>query len=182
MRRVAGALLRSVLVVVTLALSAILVPRLIGMQALSVLGGSMSGTYPTGSVVVAHAVEATEVEVGDVVLVERSTANGALTPVLHRVVERRLRDGSVSVRTKGDANPAPDPGELVLPTRVAIASFHVPYLGYLVELVRTPAGWVLAVVLPVTLLVAWLLVELWVVKPTRSREPPPIAWGTLVRA
>ena len=69
--------------------------------------GSMSPTIPTGSVAVVKEVSADEIEIGDVLTVDRE---GQL-PVTHRVVEIYPQGpGEALIRMKGDANPDVDPG------------------------------------------------------------------------
>ncbi|ODQ84390.1 signal peptidase I [Dietzia alimentaria] len=69
--------------------------------------GSMSPTIPTGSVAVVKEISADEIEIGDVVTVDR---DGQL-PVTHRVVEIYPQTpGEALIRMKGDANPDVDPG------------------------------------------------------------------------
>lgn len=69
--------------------------------------GSMSPTIPTGSVAVVKEISADEIEIGDVVTVDRP---GEL-PVTHRVVEYYPQgNGEALIRMKGDANPDVDPG------------------------------------------------------------------------
>lgn len=70
--------------------------------------GSMSPTIPTGSVAVVKEISADEIEIGDVVTVDRE--EGQL-PVTHRVVEIYPQaPGEALIRMKGDANPGVDPG------------------------------------------------------------------------
>lgn len=69
--------------------------------------GSMSPTIPAGSVSVVKEISADEIQVGDVITVDR---DGRL-PVTHRVLEVHPQGpGEALVQMKGDANPGPDPG------------------------------------------------------------------------
>ncbi|MBB0995844.1 signal peptidase I [Dietzia maris] len=70
--------------------------------------GSMSPTIPTGAVAVVKEISADEIQVGDVITVDRE--EGQL-PVTHRVVEVYPQTpGEALVQMKGDANPNIDPG------------------------------------------------------------------------
>jgi signal peptidase I len=113
-----------------LSLSAI--PSLLGMTTLVVQGGSMGLTCPNGSLVIAETVKATEVTLGDVIVLRRSGPAGAPLWVIHRAVSIRQADGQVFVHTKGDANKVVDPQEYAVPSRVERASMTLPYLGLLV--------------------------------------------------
>ena len=70
--------------------------------------GSMSPTIPQGSMSVVQRISADEIEVGDIVTVDRD--EGEL-PVTHRVVAvHPQRAGEALIEMQGDANPNPDPG------------------------------------------------------------------------
>lgn len=80
-----------------------------------VLTGSMTPTYPVGTLVATTPVDSATLRVGEVVLFTPPEPWGTPTggPVLHRVVALTPGpDGRVQVRTKGDANPAMDPWTL----------------------------------------------------------------------
>jgi signal peptidase I len=115
---------------VILSLSAI--PSLLGMTTLVVQGGSMGVTCPNGSLVIAETVKATEVTLGDIIVLRRSGPEGAPLWVIHRAVSVRRADGQVFVHTKGDANKAVDPQEYAVPSNVERADMTLPYLGLLV--------------------------------------------------
>ncbi len=77
-----------------------------------VLTGSMAPRYPVGTLVAVTPVRPGSIRVGDVVMfvppAPYRTPTGG--PVLHRVVSiATAPGGQLLVRTKGDANPAPDP-------------------------------------------------------------------------
>lgn len=87
--------------------------------------GSMSPTIPTGSVAVVKEITADEIEIGDVVTVDRP---GEL-PVTHRVVEYYPQgNGEALIRMKGDANPDLDPG-MYRVTTVREVMWSVPELA-----------------------------------------------------
>jgi signal peptidase len=112
-------------------------PRVVGGQALIVTSGSMGSAVPVGSVVLVRPAPAAAVRVGDVLLMREGTDG---TPVLHRVVERTVVNGRISVRTKGDANPAPDPNPYRLGATAYLAATDVPGLGYAIAALRSPPG------------------------------------------
>lgn len=69
--------------------------------------GSMSPTIPAGSVAVVKEINADQIQVGDVITVDR---DGRL-PVTHRVIDVHQQGGGEAlVQMQGDANPTPDPG------------------------------------------------------------------------
>lgn len=130
--------------------------------------GSMSPTIPAGSVAVVQRVPAAEVEVGDVVTVDRE---GEL-PVTHRVISvaAGASDAERVLTLRGDANAADDPFPYTVST-VRVVLFSVPgiasgiaALGHPLVLGGLTAG--------ATLLVVWAF---WPHAPRRDRSRAPAA-------
>ncbi|MEW1937984.1 MULTISPECIES: signal peptidase I [Dietzia] len=96
--------------------------------------GSMSPTIPTGSVAIVKEITADEIEIGDVVTVDRP---GEL-PVTHRVVEFYPQGGGEAlIRMKGDANPDVDPG-MYRVTTVREVLWSVPELAKVIVWLGNP--------------------------------------------
>ncbi|MFD2757269.1 S26 family signal peptidase [Gulosibacter faecalis] len=97
--------------------------------------GSMSPTIPAGSAALVREIPASEVEVGDVVTVERP---GQL-PVTHRVTS--VADADVAnartITMRGDANVQDDPNPYVIET-VDIVMFSVPGLANVIVWFSNP--------------------------------------------
>lgn len=133
-RRLGNTLLWLLLgVLAALALTIVVVPRVMGWMPLTVLTGSMEPTIPTGSQVVVEPVEgeadAADLQIGDVVTFMPYPDNPTL--VTHRIVSRSMStDGSVSFTTQGDANDAADPWTLTATQLRGEVRYHVPYAGY----------------------------------------------------
>ena len=138
-------------------LSLVVVPSLLGYPAVTVQGGSMGDSLPRGSVAITRWVPADEVEAGDVIVIKRADT----TAVIHRVVTIEEQDGAFVVETKGDTNPASDPGYTVLTGRVAVQTYTIPYVGYAADFLRTPLGWTLFVLLPISVLCLRTLRDIW---------------------
>jgi signal peptidase len=122
-------------VVLTAALlgAVVVVPKVMGWVPLTVLSGSMTPTYPVGSQVVVERVQGNaaveRLHVGDVVTFLPEPDSGRL--VTHRIVERVVRqDGTVEVRTRGDANDAVDPWRLTATQIRGRVRYGVPLVGY----------------------------------------------------
>ena len=164
-------LLTAVLVLLAVALAAATVPRAFGFGTLLVRSGSMGESHPTGSLVVARWVAASDVHVGDAILIRREGEGGSATPVLHRVHARREEGGRIVVETKGDANDVVDAVPFVLPERVLTPAYTIPYLGYLIALVATRLGWALFVILPAAVLAGNFLLRMWA--DDGPRRPAP---------
>lgn len=127
-----------VLAAVALALAVAVVPAVAGASVLTVLSGSMEPTLPVGSVAVVRPRPVETVAVGDVVtFVARDPASDATRVVTHRVVEVLPGPG---FRTRGDANPDPDPGVVAVGDVRGVLWYSVPWVGRGMELARTPAG------------------------------------------
>lgn len=120
--------------------------------------GSMSPAIPAGSVAVVREVPATEIEVGDVVTVERPNA----LPITHRVTEILATSGEqVTFTMQGDANADPDPAPYSSDT-VRVVLFSVPGLATLISGLQDP------MVLGVITVLAAALVT-WAFWPRRDR-------------
>lgn len=120
-----------------------------GVRPAIVISGSMEPTIPTGSLTFARSVPASSVGVGDVVTVPRAIGKGLVT---HRIVATEHVDGATELTLRGDANASDDP----LPYRVRTVGevvAHVPVLGTIAGLLRTPFGITAIVVLVVAFLV-----------------------------
>ncbi|WP_246465047.1 signal peptidase I [Ruania alkalisoli] len=126
--------------------------------------GSMAPTIPAGSVAVVREMPASQIEVGDVVTVDRA---GAL-PVTHRVTDVLTRDGDRATFTmQGDANDDPDPAPYTAETvRVVLTS--VPHLASVIVWSGHP------VVLGCLTVTATALVT-WAFWPRRTRGSPESA-------
>ncbi|CAB4719074.1 MAG: signal peptidase I [Actinobacteria bacterium] len=120
------------LALVALLAATVVVPRLTGATAYTVLTGSMTPTYPAGTLVVVRPRSVDDIGIGTVVTFQ--LASGDATVVTHRVVGLASRGGEPAFQTQGDANPAPDQ-TWVRPVQVRGAVWYaVPYAGYLTGL------------------------------------------------
>jgi len=110
--------------------------RLIGWDVYVVLSGSMEPVYKTGAIIYVDDVDVSQLETGDVITYKVN----ADTMVTHRIVEVVQQDGQAMYRTKGDANEVED-GSLISQSQVVGSPvFTIPYLGYLVQFIQSPAG------------------------------------------
>jgi signal peptidase len=114
--------------VVVAALALIVVPKATGAKPLTVLSGSMTGTYDIGDVVIVRPVDPADLHVGDVITFQPISDNPSLTT--HRIVELSYGSEGTSFVTKGDANGAIDV-EPVTPEQVkGEVWYSVPVVGY----------------------------------------------------
>jgi len=115
--------------VVLIGVMAIVVPAATGSTPMTVLTGSMSPTYPPGTLIVVKPTEATDIRIGDAVTYQ--IKSGDPTVVTHRVVSvTSSSDGRVTFRTKGDANNAVDSNPVIPEQIRGVVWYSIPYLGY----------------------------------------------------
>lgn len=148
------ALIAIVLLTVVLAKGA----PLVGRQSIVIGGGSMEPTIPLGSAIVVRPVDAGTLAVGDVVSMQVGAEHTTYT---HRIIDLVDRADGRWIRTKGDANPDPDPSLVPVSAVIGKVELTVPIVGYLVALLSLPVGVVFVLGVAATLLaVAWLLESL----------------------
>lgn len=145
-------------------------PRVLGYQTSTMLTGSMSPLINPGDVVVSVARPAAELKSGDVITYGIPVEDHRVET--HRIIDvDRGADGTVTVRTKGDANPAADPWTATLQDdTVAVHTVTIPYLGTAIRTLRDPLVQGALTYGAPTLLVAVLLTSIWR-KPTAARQP-----------
>jgi signal peptidase I len=136
----------------------VVVPRITGGHALTVLTSSMTPTIPAGSVVLIRPLDYDDVEVGDVITYQREPTKPAL--VTHRVVDIDATTDPRTLIFRGDANNIDDDpvAEGAIRGRVWM---HVPYLGYVRQWIASPRG--------LLILVAVAMSALLLQEPDRSK-------------
>ena len=134
------------------------VPSMMGYSVFRVMTGSMEPTIPTNSVIVTHAVEPGEIEVGDVIsYFSRDPAlNGAVNT--HRVTGISTDGDTLIYQTRGDANNADDlypPSADDLIGKVVFSSY---FLGVVVRLVSNPLVFFPLILIPLLVILILNLV------------------------
>jgi signal peptidase len=129
----------------------------IGWRVDAVLSGSMEPEIKVGSLVVTHSVDAEEIEVGDVITFYSNTSGENM--ITHRVVGIG-HSSSLYFETKGDANDELDPFTTPAWNLLGKVTFHVPYWGYFTEFLKTPLGFLLAVVIPGSIIIVLYIITL----------------------
>lgn len=117
-------------------------PMPFGTGAAVVLSGSMEPTLSKGDLIFVR--QAEELHTGNIVVYQSENML-----VVHRII---TIDGDTVV-TQGDANNAAD-DPIDLSQVKGVVRFHIPYIGTILEAIKTPIGTL------VTLLLAFALVEL----------------------
>jgi signal peptidase len=128
---------------VMLLLAVVVLTRLFGWHFVVVSGSSMEPTIPYGSIALMRPASGEDVGPGDIV---QFRAPGTGTVTTHRIVEQTA-DGSGFI-TRGDNSFAND--QLPVPGNAITARyvFSVPFAGYAVRALRTPAGYLSLIMVP----------------------------------
>ena len=138
-----------VIMLMTMVVLVLLAPHF-GWRADTVLSGSMEPALPVGCVQVTKPVKPENIKVGNIITF-RSPTTGKLTS--HRVVA--VEEGqSYQYRTKGDANEDADPYSVTAQNVVGRVCFKLSHVGYVVEYLKTPIGFILLGLCGIALIVA----------------------------
>ena len=125
------------------------IPGLAKTTPMVVMSGSMVPRLPVGGLVFVKPVDVATIRTGDIIaFTEPHSGAGAAPMTTHRVVSVERGDGSLTFRTKGDANSSADPQPVPAAAVVGIAGASVPLLGYLSVFVRSWPGFALLVATP----------------------------------
>lgn len=103
------------------------IPRLFGINEFNVMTGSMSPTYPVGTLVFVQPKDPSTIRPGEVVTV---IMNENLDMITHRVVANNYDEKTIT--TKGDANNSED-GPSLYENVVGVVCFAVPNVGGIVD-------------------------------------------------
>jgi signal peptidase I len=137
---------------------------------LPVRTGSMTPHAPQGSVVIVRPMPVSQLRTGQVIVFRAPVAGHPM--VVHRVYALTPAPGGVLVRTKGDANPAPDAWRFQIRGRtVWRGGMVIPQLGNALFLLETPHARVIALGTVVAILTAMGLAAIWA-----SGLLAPIVW------
>ncbi len=176
LRHVAARVLRmtgSIAAVSTVLLAAtLLVPTLLGFERYVISGGSMAGTFERGAVAFERPVPVEDLAVGDVITYLPPADSGLTSLVTHRIVDKaQSPDGGIVLRTKGDANAAPDPWRFRLSeTTQPRLEFTVPALGHVFLALGDRSTRILLVGVPAGLVALYSLGELVGALRARRRD------------
>lgn len=138
-------LLLTIFVVLAMLLAGVFLPASIGYQVRMVISGSMEPTIHLGSVVMVR--PAADYQVGDIITFER-TGEEATT---HRIVSDEIASGVMQYTVKGDANNANDSRPVTETEVLGKVWLTVPYMGYVLDFLRTPMGVATVLLLPIAL-------------------------------
>lgn len=169
MKKVAEYLCFTIVILLMMAAVFVYLGPHIGWRVDAVLSGSMEPEVKTGSLVVTRSVDAEEIEVGDIITFYPNAAEENM--VTHRVIGIG-HSSSLYFETKGDANEELDPFTVPARNLVGKVSFHMPYWGYFTEFLKTPFGFLLAVVIPGSLITATYIIAIWQAIARNKKQVP----------
>lgn len=124
-------------------------PDSVGYHVRVVQTGSMEPTIPVGAVVVVR--PAAHYGVDDVITFQRLGEEEATT---HRIVKDEVIEGSIKYTVQGDANNAPDTAPVAVNEIRGKVLFSVPYLGFVLDFIQQPIGFILIIGIPAVAIVA----------------------------
>lgn len=149
MAKALGWLATICLVLVLFLASFLMVAPRFGIQAYSVLSGSMEPTLRVGGMTICRSVPKEEIEIGDIIVF--NNPEGEM--VTHRVVDVEVEEGNTCYQTKGDANEDPDPDRVtIVGDKVDKVIYHLPYLGFFSNFMRTRLAFTVFLCVPALIL------------------------------
>jgi signal peptidase len=120
-----------------------------------VSSGSMIPVLNVGDIIIVRGVDPSQIGIGSIIIFH--SPRSYETPIVHRVIAIQNENGGLYFKTKGDNNPNPDnwypmPG---VPSRYVMGIYvaKIPYLGLISLSLKGPIGFVLIVILFVTVIV-----------------------------
>lgn len=136
-------------------------PKVFGKELLTVLSGSMEPGIKTGSIIAITPVDdPTSYQKGDVITYKSLDNPNVL--ITHRIVEVQEQDSTVQYITKGDNNDAIDTSPIPASNVVGkYADFTIPFVGYILDFVKSKLGTILIIIIPGILLIGYAAVSVF---------------------
>jgi signal peptidase len=138
----------TLLIAVSLLLVASIFP-VANLRVKSALSGSMEPAISVGSIIVIRSAD--EYKIDDIITFQFALNQPATT---HRIVGTQIIEGTTYFITKGDANEEPDPRLVREEEVLGRVLFSVPLVGYAVNFVQQPLGFILLIVVPATIIIS----------------------------
>lgn len=161
-RRMIGEVVLTTTALIGVAMTGVTVAATVnGIRPLVVRSGSMAPAIPRGSMVVVRRVDAAEVDIGDIVAVERPDR----IRVTHRVIAVEHQGEVAELTLKGDANEDPDPAPVVVRSTHRLV-WHLPLVGRAAAWLATAPGGFL-----IGSLATWAVCRLNGRRPVTGRRP-----------
>lgn len=125
---------------------------LAGYVFLTVNSGSMEPAIKTGSLILIKTISPSQLKKGDVITFKNPKNVNQL--ITHRITKiTKKENGNYLFTTKGDANNTIDLWEIVPNAIVGKTTSTIPYLGFLINFVKKPKGFIVFVVIPAAIII-----------------------------
>ena len=117
-------------IVLLIAALAIIVPAVTNSTPMTILTGSMTPTYPPGTLIIVQPVRTDTLIIGDVITYQ--IESGKPDVVTHRIIAiTSVTDGTRTFTTQGDANNTPDEKQVIGAQIRGKVWYSIPYLGWI---------------------------------------------------
>ena len=147
-------------IAVALFLTGALIPAQNLYKLLIVQSGSMEPAIPVGALVITLPTQS--YFPGDIVTFRPTgSAEKSEQFITHRIESLSGERFGLTYVTKGDANKTADPGNVDQEQIVGKVLVTVPFIGYLLNTVKTPQGFILLVIVPATIVIYEETKKLW---------------------
>ncbi len=124
--------------VALIAVLAIVVPAVTGSTPMTILTGSMTPTYPPGTLVIVQPVDPDTLNIGDPITYQIESGKPAV--VTHRIIAvTSVSDGTRTFTTQGDANNTADSNPVLGAQIRGKVWYSIPYLGWVNTVVNGEA-------------------------------------------
>ncbi|MFC2056517.1 signal peptidase I [Chloroflexota bacterium] len=174
MNKVSGYLCFTLVILfMTVAVLIYLAPHL-GWRVDAVLSGSMEPELKVGSLVITRPVEPKTIVVGDIITFRPVSVGEEM--ITHRVIGTG-QSASRHFETKGDAADKPDPFAVPAQNVVGKVCFHAPHWGHFTEFLKTPFGFLFAVVIPGVIIITAYILSLLRALSKNGKKIPDKAVG-----
>jgi signal peptidase I len=135
----------------------LIAPRF-GWETYKVMSGSMEPTLKVGGMIVTKPENVDNIKVGDIITFQIEGGQ----KVTHRVVGITEINGQPSFQTKGDANKEPDSNRIsATGDKLGKVVFHVPYLGFAAQFMKTKWAFLVLVGIPALILIGMFSRDIW---------------------
>jgi len=141
-------------------------PQIFGHQVYIVYGGSMSPTFEAGSVVIVQPVDPADIKVGDII----TFGEEGSVYTTHRVTQVHDSGSNLSFTTRGDANEVEDPGVVAADEVRGRVVAAVPYLGYLLDFVRSKNGLLFLIIIPGLVIIVLEVIKIFRISAEMQRD------------
>lgn len=168
--KICGGLVALILVVMIVTIVLPLIPPFHGyFHSRTVLTGSMSPVIPTGALIINRYSKDRDLEVGDIITFQKPNT---VTPIFitHRIINIDKSGLLYHFQTKGDANTIPEIETITQANMEGKVIAIIPYLGYLIDILKTPIAFAILVFIPLCIFIFRQLSDAWKIWKKRSEE------------